>query len=103
MIDEFHFVDTYPDQTCHVCKRGARIDRQAYDVNSKGELCRVLAMREHDRERPGVITVGYISCTNPGCPLCVNIGMRKVKDAKYLHKQIRAHAYKGNRGRRRKR
>lgn len=99
-MNEFHFVDSYPGKKCHVCKRGARIDRQAFDVNNKGELCRVIAMREHDRERPGVLTVGYLTCTNPRCAVYVHIGKRKVKDAKYLLKQIRAHAYKGKRRRR---
>jgi hypothetical protein len=100
MDNEFHFVDSYTGQKCHVCKRGARIDRQAFDVNAKGELCRVVAIREHNRERPGVITVGYLSCSNPRCPVHVDIGNRKIEDAKYLLKQIRAHAYKGRRRRR---
>lgn len=98
-MSEFHFVDSYTGQKCPVCKKGARIDRQAFDVNSKGELCRVVAARDYDRVRPGVITVGYLTCTNPRCPVHVNIGKRKIRDAKYLLKQIRAHAYKGRRRR----
>ena len=99
--DGFHFVDTYPGTRCHVCKKGARIDRQAFEVNRHGELVRVCAVREHNRERPGVITVGYLTCTNPRCAMSVDIGYRKIKDAKHLLKQIRAHAYKGK-GRRRR-
>ena len=94
-MSEFHFVDSYDGSTCHVCKRGKRIERAAYDVNSRGELCRVIVARDHDRERPGVITVGYTTCTNPHCPIHCNVGYRKIRDAKYLLKQIRAHAYNG--------
>jgi len=106
--DGFHFVDEYFG-TCMVCKRGKRIDRVAYDVNHKGELCRVIAMRDQNRERPGVITVGYTTCTNWRCPVHVSVGYRKVKDAKILLKNIRASAYKqtsrrqsGYQGRRRR-
>jgi len=99
-MNEFHFVDSYPGAKCLICKKGARIEREAFDVNAKGELCRVIVMREHNRERPGVITVGYTTCTNPRCPIHCNVGKRKISDAKYLLKQIRAHAYKGRRRRR---
>ena len=92
-MEEFHFVDEYFG-TCHVCKKGKRIDRVAYDVNHKGELCRVIAIRTQNRERPGVTTVQYTTCTNWRCPVHVSVGYRKVRDAKLLLKNIRASAYK---------
>lgn len=91
-MEEFTFVDDYRGK-CHICKRGTRIDRMAYDVNHKGELCRVIAVRERNRERPGVITVGYTTCTNWRCPVHVSTGYRKVRDAKAILRAVRATAY----------
>jgi len=97
----FYFVDGYNHGKCIVCKKGDRIDRDAYDVNEKGDLVSVCIMREHNRERPGVIRVGYTTCSNPRCSMHCNVGYRKVKDAQYLLKQIRAHSYKSRSKKRR--
>jgi len=97
---EFHFVDTYLGRKCHVCKVGSLVDRSAFDIDVNGELCKVLALRTNDRERPGLMSVGYTTCTNSRCVLFTEIGNRKVNDAKYLLKQIRSHAYKRKQRRR---
>lgn len=99
----FHFVDVYDGSECPVCKRGKRIERQAYDTNSRGELHRVCVVRDKQRSRPAVMTVGYTSCTNPNCALHCDIGFRKEQDAKQILKQVRIAAYSGSKKKKRRR
>jgi hypothetical protein len=88
----FTFHDVYSGK-CMVCKKGNRIERQAFDVDRTGNLVRCVVIRDNKRSRPALMTVGYTCCDNPRCELHVAIGNRKAADAGKLMRKIRAAKY----------